>query len=205
MATVTVTATAIGVSGEAEVTVITVGPEAVKETLKKDCLAVGCDKAVIITDPAWSDRDCLSTAKVLSAKLKELGAEVAFFGKVATDQAEAGAEQEPVDHVGQHARPLHQADESRDAEVGTQGGKAGADAEVEPACWFRVADQVGDGDVGFFGAARRRESLRLASRLPVSSVWPSMRMSVSASVKTQISPSSLRRANAAFGTTEPGE
>ena len=43
--------------GEVEVTAITVGPEAVKETIKKDCLAVGCDKAVIITDPALDGAD----------------------------------------------------------------------------------------------------------------------------------------------------
>ena len=35
-----------------EVTAITIGPETVKETLKKDCLAVGCDKAIIVDDPA---------------------------------------------------------------------------------------------------------------------------------------------------------
>ena len=44
-------------AGEAEVTVITVGPDTVKETLKKDCLAVGCDKAVIINDPALTGAD----------------------------------------------------------------------------------------------------------------------------------------------------
>ncbi len=40
-----------------EITAITVGPETVKETLKKDCLAVGCDKAVIINDPALAGAD----------------------------------------------------------------------------------------------------------------------------------------------------
>jgi electron transfer flavoprotein beta subunit len=68
-----------------EVTVLTIGPsEATKEV--RECIAKGADGGVIITDPAWSDRDCLSTAKVLAAKLKELGTELAFFGKVATDR-----------------------------------------------------------------------------------------------------------------------
>jgi len=68
-----------------EVTILTLGPaEATKEV--RECIAKGADGGVIIADPAWSNRDCLSTAKILTAKLKELGAEVAFFGKVATDR-----------------------------------------------------------------------------------------------------------------------
>jgi electron transfer flavoprotein beta subunit len=52
-----------------EVTAFTVGPQTVKETLKKDCLAVGCDKAVIIDDPALARADNAAIAKVLAAAL----------------------------------------------------------------------------------------------------------------------------------------
>jgi len=71
-----------------EVTVLTIGPsEASKEV--RECIAKGADGGVILTDAEWSGRDGWSTAKVLAAKLGELGAEVAFFGKVATDRDNA--------------------------------------------------------------------------------------------------------------------
>ncbi|MFH1841792.1 MAG: electron transfer flavoprotein subunit beta/FixA family protein [bacterium] len=53
-----------------EITAITIGPDRVKETLKKDCLAVGCDKAIIITDPALDNVDELGLAQVLAAAVK---------------------------------------------------------------------------------------------------------------------------------------
>ena len=52
---------------DVEVTAFTIGTDAVKETLKKDCLAVGCDKAVIITDPALDKADEAAVATVLAA------------------------------------------------------------------------------------------------------------------------------------------
>ena len=71
--------------GEAEVTVITVGPEAVKETLKKDCLAVGCDKAVIITDTALDGADEAAVATVLAAALAKDEYDLVLFGQKAID------------------------------------------------------------------------------------------------------------------------
>jgi len=68
-----------------EVTVLTIGPaEASKEV--RECIAKGADGGVILTDADWTGRDNLSTAKVLATKLGEMGAEVAFFGKVGTDR-----------------------------------------------------------------------------------------------------------------------
>jgi electron transfer flavoprotein beta subunit len=68
-----------------DVTVLTIGPsEASKEV--RECIAKGADGGVILTDPNWGRRDNLSTAKVLAHKLAEMGAELAFFGKVATDR-----------------------------------------------------------------------------------------------------------------------
>ena len=71
--------------GEVEVTAITVGPEAVKETLKKDCLAVGCDKAVIITDPALDGADECALAAVLTAALGRETYDLGLFGVKAID------------------------------------------------------------------------------------------------------------------------
>ena len=71
-----------------EVTVLTIGPsEASKEV--RECLAKGADKGVILTDAAWSDRDAHSTAAALKAKIEELGADVVFCGRVATDRDNA--------------------------------------------------------------------------------------------------------------------
>ena len=68
-----------------EVTVLTVGPsEASKEV--RECIAKGADGGVILTDDSWTGRDARSTSKVLAAQLTAMGAELAFFGKVATDR-----------------------------------------------------------------------------------------------------------------------
>ncbi len=68
-----------------EVTAITVGPDTVKETLKKDCLAVGCDKAVIINDPALKGADEAAVAAVLAAVLKRDAYDLVLFGNKAID------------------------------------------------------------------------------------------------------------------------
>jgi electron transfer flavoprotein beta subunit len=71
-----------------EVTVLTIGPpEASKEV--RECLAKGADKGVILTDPNWQSRDALSTAKALKAKIEELGADLVFCGRLATDRDNA--------------------------------------------------------------------------------------------------------------------
>jgi len=75
-----------------EVTVLTLGPaESGKEL--REALAKGADKAVIVVDPKWHTRDARATAKVLAAKIKELGADLVFTGRVATDrdQSSVGA------------------------------------------------------------------------------------------------------------------
>ncbi len=71
--------------GEVEVTAVTVGPETVKETLKKDCLAVGCDKAIIITDPALDGADDNAIATVMAAALKKDGYDLVLTGIKAID------------------------------------------------------------------------------------------------------------------------
>lgn len=71
-----------------EVTVLTIGPSEASKELR-ECLAKGADKAVILKDAGWGARDPRSTAKALAAKLRELGAQVAFCGRVATDRDNA--------------------------------------------------------------------------------------------------------------------
>jgi electron transfer flavoprotein beta subunit len=71
--------------GEVEITAITIGPAAVMETIKKDCLAVGCDKAVIITDPALDGADEAALASVLTAALGRDSFDLILFGIKAID------------------------------------------------------------------------------------------------------------------------
>lgn len=71
-----------------EVSVLTLGPSEASKELR-DALAKGADKAVILKDPNPAARDARSTAKVLAKKLQELGAQVVFMGRVATDRDNA--------------------------------------------------------------------------------------------------------------------
>ena len=71
-----------------EVSILTLGPsESSKEV--RECIAKGADVGVILTDDDWQSRDCRSTAKALAAKIQELGADLVFCGKVATDRDNA--------------------------------------------------------------------------------------------------------------------
>jgi len=71
-----------------EVTALTLGPtDAAKEV--RDCLARGADKGMILVDPEWHARDARTTAKTLAAKLTELGADLVFCGRQATDRDNA--------------------------------------------------------------------------------------------------------------------
>jgi electron transfer flavoprotein beta subunit len=71
-----------------EVTVLTLGPSAASKEVR-ECIAKGADAGVILTDDNWQSRDCRSTAKALAAKITELGADLVFCGKVATDRDNA--------------------------------------------------------------------------------------------------------------------
>ncbi len=92
--------------GEGEVTVVTVGPESgVREMIKKDCLAVGCDQAVIVDDPALGEADPFATAQVLAAALKRGSYDLILFGIKAIDDdaSQVGvmcAELLGIPHVG---------------------------------------------------------------------------------------------------------
>jgi electron transfer flavoprotein beta subunit len=66
-------------------TAISVGPESAKEALKT-CLAMGCDDAILISDPALNGSDALATSYVLATAIEKLGdVDVVLFGKQAID------------------------------------------------------------------------------------------------------------------------
>ncbi len=71
-----------------EVIAVTVGPaDATKEL--RECLAKGADSAILLKDEHWMERDARSTAKLLAEKVKELGADLVFAGRIATDRDNA--------------------------------------------------------------------------------------------------------------------
>jgi len=74
--------------GSGEVTVLTIGPaDGTKEI--RECLAKGADKALLLKDDAWMNRDARATAKALAQQLGEMKADLVFMGRVATDRDNA--------------------------------------------------------------------------------------------------------------------
>jgi electron transfer flavoprotein beta subunit len=56
----------------------------VKETLRS-ALAMGCDRAIHLNDPAWADADTLSTARALAAVIKQEQPALVLCGRQAID------------------------------------------------------------------------------------------------------------------------
>lgn len=86
----------------AEVLVISMGPEQAKEALK-ECLAVGADRAWLISDRAFGGSDTLATSFVLSRAVawlsKELGdVGLILCGKQAID-GDGGTSGPPPDYL----------------------------------------------------------------------------------------------------------
>ena len=68
-----------------KVTALSLGPEDAKEALKQ-ALAMGCDEAILISDPAFSEVDSLVVSGALAAAINKLGdIDMAFFGRQSVD------------------------------------------------------------------------------------------------------------------------
>jgi electron transfer flavoprotein beta subunit len=64
---------------------ISMGPETAKDALKT-CLAMGCDEAILISDPALKGSDALATSYVLAKAIEKFGdVDIVLFGKQAID------------------------------------------------------------------------------------------------------------------------
>jgi electron transfer flavoprotein beta subunit len=70
--------------GEGEVVAVTLGPERAKEALRS-CLAMGCDRAIHLNDPAWGGADTLLTARALAAIVKQEAPQLVLCGRQAID------------------------------------------------------------------------------------------------------------------------
>ncbi len=60
------------------------GPTSAQEAMRR-ALAMGADRAILVTDPALAGSDAISTARVLAAVLKKEGAELVFCSTESTD------------------------------------------------------------------------------------------------------------------------
>lgn len=68
-----------------KVTAISLGPEGAREALKQ-ALAMGCEEAILLSDPAYASADTLVVSAALAAALRKLEAvDLAFFGRQAVD------------------------------------------------------------------------------------------------------------------------
>jgi electron transfer flavoprotein beta subunit len=67
-----------------EVTVISVGPKRVTESIRT-ALAMGADKGILVDDPSTIGSDSLGIAKILAAVIKHLSFNIIFCGKQGVD------------------------------------------------------------------------------------------------------------------------
>src|SRR5690242_13929432 len=71
-------------TGDGEVVVVSMGPQRVLESLRK-ALAMGADRAVLVTDENAAGSDLVATSYVLSQALARESADLVLFGQQASD------------------------------------------------------------------------------------------------------------------------
>ncbi|HKI93546.1 MAG TPA: electron transfer flavoprotein subunit beta/FixA family protein [Gaiellaceae bacterium] len=69
---------------DTEVVVVSMGPEKAADSLRK-ALAMGADRAVLVSDDAAAGSDLVATSRVLAAALEREGADLVLFGQQASD------------------------------------------------------------------------------------------------------------------------
>jgi electron transfer flavoprotein beta subunit len=70
--------------GDGEVVVVSMGPEKAVDALRK-ALAMGADRAVLVSDDGAAGSDLVATSRVLAAALEREGADLVLFGQYAAD------------------------------------------------------------------------------------------------------------------------
>lgn len=82
------------------VTVISMGPEQAKDALK-ECISVGADRAVLISDSVFGGSDTLATSYILAAAIKKLGKfDLILCGKQAIDGDTGHVGPQIAEHLG---------------------------------------------------------------------------------------------------------
>jgi electron transfer flavoprotein beta subunit len=70
--------------GQGEVVAVALGPDRAKEALRS-ALAMGCDRAIHVNDPALAATDTLTTARVLAAVARQETPQLVLCGRQAID------------------------------------------------------------------------------------------------------------------------
>ena len=86
-------------AGDAEVVVVSMGPDAASESLRT-ALGMGADRAVLVSDPMARGADLVGTAKVLAAALAREAADLVLFGQQSSDGGGALLWGAVAEHLG---------------------------------------------------------------------------------------------------------
>jgi electron transfer flavoprotein beta subunit len=70
--------------GNSELIALSMGPTSAQEGMRR-ALAMGADRAILVTDPALAGSDALATARVLASVIKKEGAGLIFCSTESTD------------------------------------------------------------------------------------------------------------------------
>jgi len=70
--------------GEAEVVIVSLGPQGALDSLRK-ALAMGADRALLVSDEAAAGSDLLATSRALAAALERESPDLILFGQQASD------------------------------------------------------------------------------------------------------------------------
>lgn len=70
--------------GNSELIALSMGPTSAQEGMRR-ALAMGADRAILVTDPALAGSDALATAQVLATVIKKEGADLIFCSTESTD------------------------------------------------------------------------------------------------------------------------
>jgi electron transfer flavoprotein beta subunit len=71
-------------SGDGEVVLVSLGPERALDSLRK-ALAMGADRALLVSDPGAAGSDLVATSLALAKALEREGADLVLFGQQASD------------------------------------------------------------------------------------------------------------------------
>lgn len=82
-----------------EVIVMTMGPPQAKDALLR-CLAMGCDKAILLSDRKFSGADTFATSFTLAQAIKKMKYDIIFCGKQAIDGDTAQVPSELAEQLG---------------------------------------------------------------------------------------------------------
>jgi electron transfer flavoprotein beta subunit len=109
--------------GEGEVVLVSMGPAGAIDSLRK-ALAMGADRAVLITDDAAAGSDLVATSRALAAALEKESADLVLFGQQSSDSDGAVLWAAVADRL---RRPVL----SQVAELTVEGGKLRGKRQTE--------------------------------------------------------------------------